>query len=194
MKSFDEINQSIPYVTEGELHTVTTEVYPAVQVRSPGKYAKETNGGDFVVETRVGSKWVPYRHYDFFMDTSEKAEDDQEWVLNWYLPEYIRLLQDDTVYPIAEDFSGIPGVHPTTMLQTLQVIAVAEFRRYPKAEPLGGRYLLLRFLTGIACGLWDAKLAASYLKQGKVGLKKLRHKTGLTEPTTSEILKGIEIG
>lgn len=193
MKTFDQINELIPYVSEGEKHSIVTPVYKEVQVKSPGKYIKETDGGDFVVETKVGDKWVPYRHYDFFMDTAKKAEDDQEWVLNYYLPEYIRLLQDDKVTDWVDDFSGVPGIHPTTMLKTLQVIAVAEYRRYPNAEPLGGRYLLLRFLTGIACGLWDAELAASYLKQGKVGLKKLRHRIGSKEPSTSEVLKGIEI-
>lgn len=194
LSSFDNLNSYIPYCTDGELHSVTTPVYDDVQVRAPGKYAEETNGGDFVVETLVGDKWVPYRHADFFLDIGKKADTNQAWVLQQYLPQYIEMLQDNVVDWDGLDDTTVPGVPPQTMLRTLQVIAVAEHRRYPKSEPLGGRYLLLRFLTGIACGLWDAELAASYLKSGKVGLKKLRHRTGYTEPTIIEILKGIEVG
>lgn len=190
MLTFDEIHQLIPFVTDGELHEKVTQVYDDVRVKQPGKYAEETNGGDCVVETLVGDKWVPFRHYDFFMDMSEKSI-NQSWVLSDYLPKYISLLQDDTVTTLKYQRTDYGGIEPNKMLRTLQVIAVAEHRRYPTAEPLGGRYLLLRFLTGIACGLWDAELAASYLKSGKVGLKKLRHRLGVTEPTISEILKGL---
>lgn len=199
LSSFDNLNSYIPYCTDGELHSVITPVYDDVQVKSPGKYAEETKGGDFVVETLVGDKWVPYRHADFFLDIGKKADTNQAWVLSDYLPTYISMLHDDE--PVLLDIPGPrgkelvwSGVEPNKMLRTLQVIAVTEHRRYPKSEPLGGRYLLLRFLTGIACGLWDAELAASYLKSGKVGLKKLRHRTGYTEPTIIEILEGIEVG
>lgn len=194
MKTFEEIDAEIPYITEGDEHEFVVDIYDDVRIKQPGKYSDVTKGGDFVVETKIADKWVPLRHHDFFMDMEKKSEKHQEFVLENYMTAYLQSLQSDEIdSEIVDSLRNAPveGYDWQSMLRTMQVISVAEFRRYPTSEPLGGRYLLFRFLLGIACDCWDGALASSFLKQGKPGLKMLRWKTGNKEPTLKEFRKGL---
>ena len=204
MHTFDEINDELPYITEGDKHKETIPVYSDIQVKFPGKYAKQTKGGDFVVQTLTNGRWRPLRHKDFFRDVEMKSEFDQAWLVEDILPWYLRTITSDEsdvheptwaygeqdAWPDGKNWVDVLGYHSITLVRTLQLIAVAEHRRYAKYEPEGGRFLLPRFLIGIACGGWTSDEANYHLKQGKPGLIKLRAEKKYQEPSFREIYKG----
>lgn len=207
MRTFDEINKELPYVTDGDKHSIEIEVYNNVKVQFPGKYAKQTKGGDFVVLTKHNDKWRKLRHKDFFRDVELKSDFDQSWPINDMLPWYLDtidsastkkdvlipsgLMGEHDAWPDGDNWCEALGYQTITMVRTLQLIAIAEHRRYAKYEPEGGRFLLPRFLIGIACGGWTADEANYHLKNGKPGLIKLRTEKNYREPSFREIKKGI---
>lgn len=204
MKTFEQLNDELPYVESGDKHSVVVEPYEDVRCKFPGKYASKTAGGDFVVETYTNGKWIPLRHKDYFKDIERKSEFDQAWVVEDLIPWYLAAISDDTTsasmptglygeyeaWPEGMNWAEPMGYQTDVIVRTLQLIAVAEHRRYAKYEPEGGRFLLPRFLIGIACGCWTADEANYYLKVGKPGLDKLRSERGYREPTFEEIRKG----
>ncbi|MGH0053636.1 MAG: hypothetical protein ACQ5SW_09635 [Sphaerochaetaceae bacterium] len=206
MKTFEELHEELPFLEKGKKHSKVLEPYESVRCKFPGKYASKTKGGDFVVETDTNGKWVPLRHKDYFRDVEVKSDKDQEWVLRDFIPQYLMAIGVDVdtslfplrkggyVWPEGYNYTRELGYQTSIIIQTLQLIAVAEHRRYAKYEPEGGRFLLPRFLIGIACGCWTADEANYHLKQGKPGLERLRAEKGLREPTFDEIIEiGVEL-
>lgn len=204
VKTFQELNDELPYVESGDKHSIVVEPYEDVRCKFPGKYASKTAGGDFVVETYTNGKWIPLRHKDYFRDIERKSDIDQSWTVGDLIPWYLEAISDTPskldipetlvsepeAWPDDLNWTNELGYQTPVIVRTLQLIAVAEHRRYAKYEPEGGRFLLPRFLIGIACGCWTADEANYYLKVGKPGLDKLRSERGYREPTFEEVKKG----
>lgn len=191
-QNFFTLVDDIPFVLEGEKHSVVNYYGDDVRVKQPGKYSHITEGGDFVVETLVGEKWVPFRHNDYFNIVESMVEKDPEWVRNKFAPALVMLSKGTLSLEDIDNIKGGPfvkGVSPRTLLRTLMLIIIAEHRRFAKFEPQGGRNLVIRFLLGIIYGIWDAREAGMLVKRGKGGLQQLRA-TYYTEPQFGEVLKG----
>lgn len=191
-RNFYVLEETIPYIEGKELHTEVLE-FDDVRIKQPGKYQHHNAGGDFVVDTLIGDRWVPLRHADYFDIVEEMLEKDSEWVRNKLGPALVMLSKGTLDLETIDKIPGGPfarGIGPRTFLRTMMLIIVAEHRRGAAHEPLGGRNLVLRFLLGIIYGNWTSSEAKVNIKEGKPGLKKLRWRN-TQEPSFNEVLKGV---
>ncbi len=192
---FNEVHEKIPYLSDGELHSVTTEIYPAVRVKQPGRHAFDTDpiGGDFVVEVSCDNAkwdWKQFTHADLFADLQSKYDTSQRFFLQHTYAKFLARVVDGTIEPIKiETTATIPGLDLTVLLQTSQVLAVAEHRRYARYEANGGgRFLPVRFALGIIFGHWSAAEATRVQRRGVHGLRELT-KLGGNPPTVRKLCK-----
>jgi hypothetical protein len=122
-------------------------------------------------------------------DIASKSEADREWMKSVFLPSLIRTvaLGEDPETALTPPANSLPGYPPVVLLVTLQVIALTEHRKYGRAEPFGGKYLLVRVCGGLAWGVWSAAdVTYGALMQDTVAV--LRAQTGIREPTLGMIL------
>lgn len=190
--NFYELEEEIPYMKGDKLH-IHKYVYDDVRAALPGKYQKLNDGGDFVVDTLIGDKWVPLRHADYFDIVEAMLEKDPEWTRNKLGPALVMISKGTIDLETIDKIPGGPfakGIGPRTFLRTMMFIIIAEHRRGAQYEPLGGRNLVIRFLLGIIYGNWTSSEAKVNIKEGKPGLKKLRWRN-TQEPSFNEVLKGV---
>lgn len=176
---FNELHETIPYVIGKKKHVVTMRPYPDVQLAFPGKHQQDTDlkGGDFLI--RVTCKEIewnnhPFTHQDIFDDVQKKY-DLNPTAADTFLTEYAKVVfgSDPTEYtaPVVKEWKGT--LNPKTFLHAAQCLAVAEHRRYARFETshVGGRYLPLRFVSGIVSGSWTAESASTVQRKGRPGLE-----------------------
>lgn len=189
---FATVHATIPYVTEGKLHSNTLEVYKDVRVKYPGKHAKDTDpvGGDFVVEVScdaAGWKWKQFTHTDIFKDIQEKTDFNEGWMRTTGIRQIAAVVNGSDI-PFNLPMR-IPGVGWNTLLEASQCLAVAEHRRYHQYESGGGgRFLPLRFAVGIVYGHWDESDASRVQRRGIHGYRELTKEFG-SPPTVKALLK-----
>lgn len=193
--NFYELNDSIPRITEGDKHSQKFLIGDTgdVRIALPGKYADITDGGDFVVDTKIGDSWVPMKHTDYFDVVDKMMQVNPEWCRNVLGPAIVALTKGRLTFDDIDKVEAGPwvdGMSPRKFLRTMLLIMVAEHRRFAKYEPVGGRNLVIRFLLGIIYECWTAQEAALCVKTGKRGLQKLRA-TYQSEPHFNEVLKGV---
>lgn len=194
---FSEIHALVPYITEGELHSVTTELHPTVRVRQPGRHKNETSpaGGDMVVEVNCASAqwdWKQFTHGDIFKDIETKTIFDQEFMRSRGIVDLARVVKEDAGIRSATPYNALllPGLRYNTLLRASQALSVAEHRRYHQYESGGGgRYLPLRFAIGIVYGYWTASDAVRVQRRGVHGLRDLTKQFG-NPPTVKAVLDG----
>jgi hypothetical protein len=187
---WDELAAVVPHVPSGA-KTRKTWLYEhrRVWANQPGKYADETNGGDFAVV--IGS-WPP-RHVDKFRLTADLAGRAGDQVID-------DLLQviDGGSCP-----SGVAAASPLrsctarsggnevdyeTFLILFQCIGMAEHRRYPTSRFGGGRYLPLNFARLVASGWVDIPPVVAREKRGLAsgGLSELERQLVSRIPATEQ--------
>jgi hypothetical protein len=179
---FDTLHEMIPYATGGKNHVMTMTPYNGVVLSMPGRHQKDTSpeGGDFVVmvsDFNLG--WVNHQftHDDLFLDIAKKNEQDHE-LTRIFLRDYVKVVFGDD--PAKLDWHR-PGdgnwdetLHPQTFLYSVQCLAIAEHRRYHQHEAKGGgRFLPVRFVSGIVEGLWTAEDCKRTQRRGRLGLDHL---------------------
>lgn len=179
---FSTLHASIPYIVEGKEKSIELYPYERITLAMPGRHADQTMppGGDFVVKVtdrNMGWDQHQFTHSDIFFDVELKARAS---------PSIVRILMDHYYSAVHHntdlDYGAwveTPGVLPSTFLHAVQCLAVAEHRRYARYESkLGGKYLPLRFATGIAEGLWTAGQAMEKQKRGRPGVELLEKEYG----------------
>lgn len=188
---FKKLNSMIPYVVEGKNYFFTAQPYNAVKIAAPGRHAGDTDpkGGDFVVmidDERLD--WVSHKftHQDLFNDIYDKYVNSPTALgslMNGYFWVVLGADPDKFLVSSPEEFVGL---HPHTFLRGVQLLAIAEHRRYHRFEHrLGGRFLPLRFSAGIAEGLWTPTDAAEKQRLGRPGVEWLERDRGLPALTGS---------
>lgn len=186
MLTFEEVNDKIPYMTGIKLYTQRLALYPAVEVRYPGRHQYDTSpiGGDAVViatDQEAGWNKKKFTHHHFFEDIELKRDADFDGTYAM-MEEYISVLHGEK--PTGKDYE-LPGVDSVITMQSLQVISVIEHRRYARYEKkFGGRFLFPRFAFGIVEGLWSANDAAKKEGKGKPGVEWLEKDHGTPVLTT----------
>lgn len=189
---FNELNETIPYAKGGKEKVLRYSPYPNITLAMPGRHALDTVpiGGDFVVMVTDPAFDRPdhqFTHTDIFKDVERrlfasniKTTDMMEF--------YLSIIHSNAEVPDLGNH-GITAMSPTTFLQAVQCLAVAEHRRYAKYEAkFGGRYLPFRFAAGIAEGLWTAADAANLQKKGRPGVEILERQHGIPK-LTQELMK-----
>lgn len=192
----------IPYATGGKNHVMTMTPYNGVVLAMPGRHQKDTapEGGDFVVmvsDFNLG--WVNHQftHDDLFKDIQKKVDDDQE-LSNTFLHDYVKVVFGDdpakldwhrpSKHPkgldlFEETHTWDETLHPQTFLYAVQCLAIAEHRRYHRNEGRGGgRFLPVRFISGIIEGLWTAEDCKPFQRKGLMGLDHLMSIKGKPTP------------
>lgn len=188
---FDSLNKLIPYVIGEKHHVVTMQPYNAVKLAMPGRHQNDTEipGGDAVVMIDDERKnWVSHQftHSDIFQDVQDKYNHDK-LKCGSLMDSYLEIaLGGDPEKFLAQHPDKYVGIHPHTFLFGVQALAVIEHRRYARYEPQGGgRFLPLRFVAGIAEGLWTAADAAEKQKRGRPGVEWLEKDYGVPSWTTA---------
>ena len=122
-------------------------------------------------------------------DIANKSLVARDWMKSRFLPALVRVValgSDPASHDLSVD-SALPGYPPDILLNTLQVIALTEHRKYKSSEPFGGKYLLVRVCAGLAWGVWSAEeISYGVMMQNSVAI--LRAKTGIREPTLGLVL------
>lgn len=180
---FNELNKTIPYKI-GPLHSHSIDIYPGVSVTLPGRHQFDTTpaGGD--VRVLVTDSWLqwerhPFSHVDIFNIVERLDDALAEQLLFRYLD--VVLGDDPLDLPVE---TKIDQPDPNVILCALQVLAVAEHRRYARYEPVfGGRFLPFRFAAGIQERRWTAKQAGSHQRRGRPGVEQLERVNGLPRLT-----------
>ena len=175
MTNFLEIEDTIPYVLDGDKHSVELYVFDDVRVKLPGKHADETRGGDFVVETYLptnahasgGMRWVQMTHEDYVLEATRHPANKDLFLSAWRS----LLLNADI-----EDYADMFGPTEQTLLRSLLCIGVCESRRYGQHEPIGGRFLLYNFAKGVREHGWPHQEVRKQLRYGKNGLRYMGEK------------------
>lgn len=188
------MNEMIPYVMGGKQYFFSAQPYNAVKIAGPGRHAKDTTprGGDFVVMIDDESlDWVSHKftHQEIFSDIERKYSECGE-VLGSLMDGYLEVvLGADPEKFLVSSPELYTGLHPHTFLRGVQLLAVAEHRRYHQYESkLGGRFLPLRAAAGIAEGLWTAAEASDRTRtRGRIGVEWLEKERGV--PMLTESLK-----
>jgi len=199
---FDKLHEMIPYATGGKNHVMTMSPYNGVVLAMPGRHKKDTDpeGGDFVVmvsDFNLG--WVSHQftHDDLFLDITKKNEQDHE-LTQQFLVDYVRVVFGDdpakmewhrpSHHPTGLDLTPASDtwddtLHPQTFLYAVQCLAIAEHRRYWQHEEKGGgRFLPVRFVSGIVEGLWTAEDCKRTQRRGRLGLEHLISVHGAPTP------------
>lgn len=194
---FDELNNSIPYVTGGKKHILSASPYDGVTLRMPGRHENDTEkpGGDFVVEitddtTSWESKQFTHQHiFDDFQDKADLDVEHAEELMKIYAKVVFGEDPEDYRIPTSPAWDGT--VNPERLMAALQCLAVAEHRRYARYEAkMGGRFLPARFAAGIVYGLWTADDAKMVVRKGRPGVEMLERLNG--KPPTLQELANIE--
>jgi hypothetical protein len=179
---FDKLHEMIPYATGGKNHVMSMNPYNGVVLSMPGRHQKDTDpvGGDFVVmvsDFNLG--WVNHQftHDDLFKDFETKTKQYQ-WQAEMLLLDYVKVVFGDDPSKIEwhrpNDKTWDETLHPQTMLYSVQCLAIAEHRRYHQHEAKGGgRFLPVRFISGIVEGLWTAEDCKKVQRRGRLGLDHL---------------------
>jgi hypothetical protein len=121
-------------------------------------------------------------------DLSGKCDADRDWMKQFFMPALVAVVAlgsnpDDVLL----ERMGLPGYPSATLLNTLQVIALTEHRKYGRSEPFGGKYLLVRVCAGLTWGVWTTTdVTYGALMQDTVAV--LRAQTGIREPTLGLVL------
>lgn len=201
--SFCGRHASIPWLSEGELHSKHKEIERglgwAIEISQPGKYASRpsffyrdkhpTGGGDFVVlvtQDKVeGShkfkSWqkYPVAHHEVFRDFKDKMEQNPQFVINALAPALAAVTaRGDCPLQAAAKLpprKNLPGLQPEAFLVTSQLISIAEHRRFAHLEAkLGtGRLLATRMILGMCEGWWSEEDIEKAQKSGYFGLARL---------------------
>lgn len=190
---FDKLHEMIPYATGGKNHVMSMTPYNGVVLSMPGRHQKDTDpvGGDFVVmvsDFNLG--WVNHQftHDDLFKDFERKTQDSKYHAENLLL-DYVKVVFGDdpakiewhrpSHHPTGLDLEPATDtwddtLHPQTFLYAVQCLAIAEHRRYHQHETKGGgRFLPVRFISGIVEGLWTAEDCKKVQRRGRLGLDHL---------------------
>lgn len=195
---FDKLNEIIPYVTGGKAKILTMSPYNAITLAMPGRHSKDTDpiGGDFVVMVSDDSMdWTSHQftHTDIFVDLELKA-DQVPNATTAFMEFYLKVIQGADPEKVNEDeeytfdFLDGFGIHPKTLIYSLQCLAIAEHRRYARFEnKFGGRYLPFRFGAGIIERLWTATDATDKQRLGRPGVEWLEKEFG-TPVLTKELI------
>lgn len=183
----------------GKQKSRTLNVYPNIQIAQPGRHASETvpPGGDFVVrvtDPNIGWEYHEFTHTDIFKDIEKKRTVQVNPALA-VMRDYLAVIKGGEIPETPEAYTMTLvnifdyGLDVWTFLQAVQVLAVAEHRRYKRYErQFGGRFLPFRFAAGIAEGLWTAADAATLQKKGRPGVEILEKAHG--KPLlTQELMK-----
>ena len=197
---FEKLNEMIPYVRGGKAKVLTMHPYNAITLAMPGRHAMDTDpiGGDFVVMVDDDTMdWTKHQftHTDIFKDLAAKAEempnstaDFTEFYLKVIKGASPEKMNEDEEYTFDFLAQAKRGIHPTTLIYSLQCLAVAEHRRYARFEnKFGGRYLPFRFSAGIVEGLWTATDAIERQRRGRPGAEWLEKEFG-TPTLTKELM------
>lgn len=189
--NFDKLNELIPYAMGGKNHVVTMSPYNGITLALPGRHQKDTLpvGGDFVVMVSDSNlNWVNHQftHDDLFLDIEKKCADDRELTAQ-FLRDYVKVVFGDDPTKMdwhrPEDKSWDETLHPQTFLFSVQALAIAEHRRYHQHEAKGGgRFLPVRFVSGIVEGLWTAEDCKKVQRKGRIGLDHLMSVHGKPTP------------
>ena len=190
---FKKLHETIPYAKGGKEKVLRYSPYPNIVLAMPGRHALDTVpiGGDFVVMVN-DKKLSPndehqFTHTDIFKDV-ENRRLSSSIKLEDVMQAYFEVLVKNADIPDWMGDHGITAMSPTTFLQAVQCLAVAEHRRYAKYESkFGGRYLPFRFAAGIAEGLWTAADAAGMQRKGRPGVEILEKLHG-TPTLTKELM------
>lgn len=181
----------IPYAVGGKAKILRMQPYNAITLALPGRHASDTTpvGGDFVVMVDDDElNWTSHQftHTDIFNDIEYKYKEARE-LADVLVADYYRVILGDDPETIEWERSDLPGIHPKTFLYAVQCLGVAEHRRYAKFEnKFGGRFLPLRFATGITEGLWAAVDAIEKQRMGRPGVEWLEKEKGI--PTITKEL------
>ena len=187
-RTFDELQDEIPFVRFGGKHALSATLYPGVKILMPGKHAEETTpkGGDAVVcVSDYGLSWKehPFTHADIFYDVESKYRASPEQTAE-LMRHYKGVVLGERLQMVD---LFLPGINPNVFLSAVQVLSVIEHRRYAIHESrFGGRFLPLRFTFGIAEGLWSAQQCARLQKYGRPAVEGLERDFGL--PTLTKEL------
>lgn len=188
---FDKLNEMLPYAKGGKNYLLEYSPYNAVHLAFPGRHAMDTVpvGGDYVVmidDDRVDYLRHKFTHTDIFRDIQRKY-DDSKLTCGSLVDGYLEVvLGADPEKFLTDKPEKYVGIHPHTFLRAVQCLAVAEHRRYHQFESKGGgRFLPLRFVAGIAEGLWTAADAAEKQKRGRPGVEWLEKDYGTPSWTTA---------
>lgn len=176
---FNELHTNIPYATGENLHSLRMDISPSVQIRMPGRHQHDTAipGADFVVMVTskiLGWKFHQFTHDHIFEDIERKAAESPEQA-NELMNAYAAIVfgADPKEYEQMEH-TWTNSLSSDDFLRAVQVLAVAEHRRYGQHEARGGgRYLPCRFASGIVEGLWTAKDCKAIQRRGRPGLDML---------------------
>ena len=188
---FEDLNAAVPFATGGKMKSLYMDVYKSVRLTMPGRHGQETQpvGGDFCVEVSDwNSNWnnKQFTHTDIFKDVQAKFNADST-KLRLLVDMYESVVADGNdpeAFTTQTKVLSLPGVDPMTFLYATQCLALAEHRRYARYErQLGGRYLPLRFVFGIANGYWTDVDAALKQKMGRPGVEWLERTSGLPAKT-----------
>lgn len=190
---FDKLHEMIPYATGGKNHVMSMTPYNGVVLSMPGRHQKDTDpiGGDFVVMVSDFSLgWVNHQftHDDLFKDFERKTQESQYHAENLLL-DYVQVAFGEdpakmewhrpSHHPTGLDLQPATDtwdetLHPQTFLYAVQCLAIAEHRRYHQHEAKGGgRFLPVRFVSGIVQGLWTAEDCKKVQRRGRLGLDHL---------------------
>lgn len=191
---FKELNETIPWVTNGKQHALAMAPYEGITLRMPGRHAQDTNppGGDFVVEVSDLEKgWLfhQFTHGDLWDDLEWKYMEDPP-MANILMSQYAMVVKGEDpkrlLWDSVDEDDYDPWnktLSPKTFLYAVQCLAVAEHRRYPEHEKQGGgRYLPARFSAGIIEGLWSAQDCKDFQYRGRQGLENLIKLKGRPKP------------
>ena len=181
--NFEELHELVPFARFGKAKSLTMTPYNGVTLALPGRHAEDTTpkGGDFVVMVDDEEKnWTRHQftHTDIFRDIQKKYDYDKTICEDFALS-YFDIVTGGDPNKYSYKRAEVPGLHRQTFLYAVQCLAVAEYRRYAIHEPkYGGRFLPLRFVLGIAEGLWTATDAAERQKRGRPGVEWLEKDHG----------------
>lgn len=180
---FTELNDRIPYAMGGKEKSLSMEPYPNIKLLLPGRHAKDTKpkGGDFCVcvNDPMFREDHQFTHNDIFEDV-ENRKLSSSVKLDDVMRSYLDIIAYEEEIPDWMGDYGITAMSPTTFLQAVQCLAIAEHRRYAQHEPkFGGRYLPFRFAAGIAEGLWNPEEASWLERKGRPGVEQLERERGI---------------
>lgn len=181
---FEELHASIPYVIGGKEKVLRMHPYEGIELRMPGRHAKETTppGGDFVVcvtDEYQGWKVHQFKHDDIFLLFETRAAIDSG-AAAITMSRYAQVVTGADPMSIAiQEPVTLSSISERTLLCALQALAVAEHRRYAQHESRGGgRFLPARFAAGIVEGKWTAAEAMAVQRRGRPGLDQLVNERG----------------
>lgn len=153
---------------------------------------RRSGNQDLIAIIRPPGSGAPQRVESFKSivdDIFTKSDSHRSYMKEGFTPALVETvaLQADPSVVLPPAPSGLPGLPASILLNTLQVIALTEWRKYRSSEPVGGRYLPVRLCAGIAWGVWDPQdITYGVLMQNAVAV--LRATTGVREPTLGKVL------